>query len=100
MDKSQPTSKRKHIRFKPDPLTYALIDSRGPRADFLPDTIALVADEAPMGGCGLIMTDGDHLQLHAVCRIKLGELAPLNAEVVWRKVVDPSIVRIGFSFLE
>ena len=92
--------KRKHIRFKPDPLTYALIDKRPTDGDFVPDTIALIADEAPMGGCGLIVTDGDDLQMHAVCRVKLGELAPLKAVVVWRNPVDHSIVRVGFSFLE
>lgn len=93
-------SKRKHIRFKPDPLTYALIDCRSMEGNFVPDMIALIADEAPMGGCGLIVTDGDHLQIHTMCRIKLGELSPLRAEVVWRKPVDSSIVRLGFSFLE
>ena len=94
------SSKRKHIRFKPDPLAYALIDSREGASEFVPDHVALIADEAPMGGCGLIAGDIDHLQMHSICRVKLGELAPLRAEVVWRKAIDHSIVRIGFSFLE
>ena len=91
---------RKHIRYRPDPLTYALIDEVSDSSDFAPKHIALVVDES-LGGCGLIVVGNDQfLPLASHCRVKVGELSPLKAEVAWRCQLDDVTVRLGLAFLE
>ncbi|MGD2081381.1 MAG: hypothetical protein PVF91_00320 [Chromatiales bacterium] len=91
---------RKHLRFKPDPLEYAQV-SLGPGADtFEPDFVALIVDESPVSGCSLIAHQRDDLNLGDVCRVKIGRLAPVQAEVSWMRPEETGLMRIGFAFLE
>jgi len=93
--------KRKHIRFKPDPLDYALVQFEvGGEQNFTPDVVGLIIDEAPMGGCGLILNATDLLQIEQQCVVKLGRLSPLRAVVRWRYEIDGKLIRVGFEFLE
>jgi hypothetical protein len=92
--------KRRHLRFRPDPMEYAEIAVRNPGTPFTPEMVALVSEEAPMGGCGLVLMETPLLKVGDVCRAKVGRIDPLRAEVVWRKAVEPGIIRIGLKFLE
>lgn len=96
-----PLAKRRRIRFRPDPLDFAQIDSR-PAASgrFEVDSVAIIVDEEPMGGCCVVMLDNPKLLEGAVCRVKVGRLDPLRAQVAWRKPLEAGIVRLGFEFLE
>ena len=92
--------KRRLLRFRPDPLEYAQVaiqDSPGP---FAPDLVALVSEEAPMGGCGLVLLETPSLKPGDVCRVKVGRIDPLRAEVMWRQLVEPGILRLVLKFLE
>jgi hypothetical protein len=91
---------RRHIRFKPDPMDHAEIAVRRPGLPFDPEMVALICEEAPMGGCGLILVETPLLQVGDICRVKVGRIDPLGAEVVWRKAVEPGIIRVGMKFLE
>ena len=91
---------RKHLRFKPDPMDHAEIAIRRPGLPFAPEMVALISEEAPMGGCGLILVETPLLQVGDICRVKVGRIDPLGAEVVWRKPVEPGIIRIGLKFLD
>jgi hypothetical protein len=94
-------AKRRRVRFRPDPLDYCQIDCRpGNLEPFAPDSVAILVDEEPMGGCGVVMLDTHRLEVGSHCRVKVGRLDPLRAKVVWRKPLEAGIVRLGFEFLE
>ncbi len=100
-DKKTFSVKRRRVRFRPDPTDLALVDSRAQHPDgFKPDTVAVIVDEDPFGGCGLVMVENGSLQVGEHCLIRLGRLDPLRAEVVWRRTIDESVVRLGLRFLE
>jgi len=90
---------RRHLRFKPDPLEYAQV-ALGGAGDFKPDLVALIVEESPVSGCSLIAHVPDSLDVGDQCRVKIGHLAPVLAEVAWKKPSDSGLTRIGFSFLE
>ncbi len=91
---------RKHIRFRPDATAYAQIDKNADREEFLFEHTGLILEEAPMGGCGLVVHEMVGLQVSDIVRVKVGELAPLKAKVVWTKPLGDQVVRIGMKFLE
>jgi hypothetical protein len=93
-------AKRRHLRFRPDPLEYAEIAVRNLGAPFTPEMVALVSEEAPMGGCGLVLLETPLLTVGDICRVKVGRIEPLRAQVMWRKAVEPGIIRLGMKFLE
>ena len=92
--------KRRHLRFRPDPMEYAQIAVQSFRDPFTPELVALVSEEAPMGGCGLVLLETPLLKVGDICRVKVGRIDPLNAQVMWRQVVEPGIIRLGLKFLE
>lgn len=91
---------RKYIRFRPDPNAYAQIDKDPERGEFLFEYVGLILEEAPMGGCGLVVHEMAGLTVGDVLRVKVGELAPLKAQVVWTKSLGDQVVRVGMKFLE
>lgn len=92
--------KRRHLRFRPDPLEYAQIAVQSFHDPFTPELVALVSEEAPMGGCGLVLLETPMLKVGDHCRVKVGRIDPLRAQVMWRQVVEPGIIRLGLKFLE
>lgn len=93
--------KRKFIRFKPDAGAYAVIDFNGDaNVPFRGQAIALIVEEAPMGGCSLVVLQDVKFNPGAECKVKLGALSPLCARVAWVKQLDEDVSRIGFQFLE
>lgn len=91
---------RKYIRFRPDANAYAQIDKDPERSEFSFEYAGLILEEAPMGGCGLVVHEMAGLTVGDVLRVKVGELAPLKAQVVWTKSLGDQVVRIGMKFLE
>ena len=98
---SDPKSKRRSIRFAPDVGTFARIDLESSRPDgsFQPSVVALVPEESAKGVGVVVLTTPD-LQIGSFCRIQVGKLPVLRAEVRWRQEVDPGIIRLGLLFLE
>lgn len=93
-------SKRRFIRFEPDVGDYAQIDKSPGEGDFKVDSIALIVDEAPYGGCSLVCLKNAGMEKGAIHRFKIGKLAVMRAEVVWVRDVDDKVVRIGLRFLD
>ncbi len=93
------TNTRRYIRFKPDTSTYAEIDTRLKDEPFTPEIVGLVYEESSHG-CGMVLIGVDKLQVGDICRIQIGTGIPIEAEVRWRKEIDPDVVRTGFLFLE
>lgn len=100
---SESKIQRRFIRFPPDPLTVALVDPGPMDQDFTPCIVGLIFQEA-YGGCGLILHQDEggpvSLTKDEVCRIKVGKLQVLKAEVVWMKRIDKDVLKVGFKFLE
>lgn len=93
------TNRRKHTRFKPDPGTIARIDVNITGSEFKPTIPALIFSEA-YGGCGLVVTGAQELRVGDLCRVQVGSLHPMAAEIVWRTPLDEDVVKIGLKFLE
>lgn len=96
MDSPQSATKRKNVRYKADPTHSALIDFATEDRPFHPDVIALIFDES-YRGCCLIVLKHPKLQVGGRCRIQLGPLEPLWAELRWLREGDGA-VRVGFVF--
>ena len=93
-------TRRRHLRFPPEPTEYAQIDKRVGEEPFEFQYVALIVEESPVGGCGLAMLEGAGLDVGDRCRIRLGGLEPVTAEVIWRKSLEGGIVRYGVRFLD
>lgn len=95
----QDSSQRKYIRAKPDDSEYAQIDMNI-EGEFSFQYAALIIEESPMGGCSIACLEKVGLSKGIVCRIKVGHMAPLKAEVVWERRLDQEVIRYGLKFLE
>lgn len=90
--------KRAPIRFKPDPLTVAYIDSTNSR-DFNPQHVGLVINES-YAGCAILFASDKELKKGDKIRIKVGQLKEMKATVVWSKNFEENIYKLGIQFLE
>ncbi len=92
---------RGSIRFTPDSGRFALIDLEVASAKnpFKPTVVALIVNES-YRGCALVIIGSSRLVEGTRCRVQVGDLAPMMAEVKWRKTVDEDISRIGLNYAE
>jgi hypothetical protein len=92
---------RRSLRFPPDEGAVAWIDPsvHEDKHAFKPTVAALVIDEA-LNGCGLITLAQDWLREGAECMVRVGQLAPLRAEIRWVKDLNDDVLKIGVVFLE
>ncbi len=91
--------KRKHTRYRPDRLTIAWVQFNPAAEDFETDVHALVYEEA-FGGCCLVMMFDRPLELGLRWMVKVGDLNPMEAEVVWFKNLDQDVWKVGLKFLK
>jgi hypothetical protein len=91
--------KRRYIRARPDPLDHAEIQF-GVSPEFKPDAVGLIVDEAPMGGASVVILSTSKVHEGLECRVKVGRLQPLRAQVRWIRELDKEILRVGLRFLE
>ncbi len=94
------TAKRQRIRFRADLLETAQLDFGPLDGPFSPSQSAVIVEESPMAGCGLLLLRSDHCYPGVVCRVKVGRMAPLRAEVRWQEELGEEAVRVGMMFLE
>lgn len=99
MDEGPWSNARRYIRFRPDTSIYAGIDTRTQGHPFQPEIVGLVYEESSHG-CGMVLIGIEKLQQGDICRLQIGSREPIEAEVRWRKEIDPDVVRIGFLYLE
>ena len=91
---------RAKLRFAPDPGAYATIDlNDDAEADFEPQHVALIYNES-YHGCGVIVLKCKALKMGAYCRVQVGKLPPMLAEVKWRKELDREVARVGLQYIE
>ena len=87
---------RRKVRFKPDLNTLAVV-SLSPRR--ITNFVGLVIDESIMG-CRVAFLESVPFNEGDEIEIAVGRIAPLKAEVKWRKNVSLSLCEIGFRFFE
>jgi hypothetical protein len=90
---------RKFIRFKPDDNALALIDLKTTGKDFTPSISALILNES-FSGCALVLASNDIIKTGTKIKIKIGNLSVMKAEIVWSKVLEENIQKVGVKILE
>jgi hypothetical protein len=91
---------RRFMRVPPDPTDFAQIDTDPNRDEFKFEFVALIKEEAPMGGCGIICLKKFGLKKDQTIKIKVGRMDPLYGEVVWVKALDEGVNSFGIKFLD
>ncbi len=91
--------KRKSIRFRATPIAVAFIDLNHSNKTFKPTVTALIANES-YTGCALVLVSDETFKVNQLAKVKIGDLDPLDARVVWSKTLEENIKKIGFEFQE
>jgi len=100
MPPDSPSLQSRPVRFSPDPLDHALIAFDALAGAFRPELLALIYDEAPLNGCGLVLLDHPRLVENALCVVKVGRMDPVAAQVVWKREIQRHLVQVGLQYLE
>lgn len=90
---------RKFIRFKPDDNALALIDLKTTGKDFTPSISALILNES-FSGCALVLASNDIIKVGTKIKIKIGNLHVMKAEIVWSKVLEENIQKVGVKIMD
>lgn len=88
------------VRFAPDALDVARLALREPGIPFHPEMSALIYDESPPHGCGLVLLDDPLLQPDRACTVQVGRMDPVAARIVWKKPLEDRLVHVGVQYLE
>ena len=93
--------KRKNIRFKPEAAQVAFLQfNTKASSTFKPEVSALILEESA-GGCGLVVIGSeDDYYTTQLCRVKVGKLAPLRAEIRWLQTQGRDVISMGLKYLE
>jgi hypothetical protein len=86
------------LRFPPNPSDHANLCFQ-PDGDFAVDGQALIVDETPGAGCGLVLFDHPKVAVGAQLRLQIGYRDPVRAEVVWTRVLPQNLLQVGVKFL-
>lgn len=101
---------RKYIRFFPEPLEIALIDTsqesfskyNHAHPEMKTEYVALIENESHKGATLVFVLKEKDLEMikdGGKWVVQLGKLAPLPAEVKWHKNLDTLIVKVGIVLL-
>jgi len=105
------TENRKSVRFFPEEKEIAVVSINpedfekyeSNKQNFQGEFCALIEDEAHKG-CSLVFIDYNNraasLEVDAKCVIKIGHVLPLRGKVIWIKVLDEKVYKIGVAFLD
>ena len=102
MDKKTKATAKKTIaprattRFKPDPLTSALLF---PKINSETCLLTLVLNESQTG-CALLINTEDGFKKGQKVVVKVGNLHELTSEVIWVTEIDENIFKLGLKYLE
>ncbi len=94
---TNPACNRRTLRFPADHGTLVQIDLQCDKDSFQPAIIGLVLDEAAKGCRAVIIRHPDIFK-GMKCRVKVGRLSPVPAEIKWAKELDPQVYTIGLQY--
>ena len=89
--------KRRYTRYQPEPNSIAQLDLKPAPGTFTPTVVGLVLDEA-YGGAGVVISTRYGVREGIKIKAKIGDLEPINAEVVWVIRLDKDVAKIGLRF--
>lgn len=92
-------SDRKFIRYQPDAQAVAHIDLKVSGREFKPTITAIILNESYYG-CAIVFADNEIIKKGSKVKIKIGPLEIMKAEVVWCKVLEENIQKVGIRLLE
>ncbi|MFK7871727.1 MAG: PilZ domain-containing protein [Oligoflexales bacterium] len=100
-------NRRSHLRFDPGPNSIAAIDlsvepeqhDHDGEKSFSPDFVGLPLSES-YKGCSLVIRAHEEITKGKEVRVKIGELSPMTAQIVWVRTLTESVSEIGLHFLE
>ena len=90
--------KRKAVRFRPDEGTIAMLSFKGD-SDVESGMACLVIDESRTG-CSLATVSAILPVSGTLCRVRVGKLAAITAEIRWASKIDARIIKFGVEYLE
>lgn len=105
MSKSDPSPKRRYMRFEPGEVVVArvqFIDAAPDDRFFKADVAGPVLDES-YEGCALVVLKQGIPEAHdegMPCLVKLNNLGPIAAELRWVRPLDDEVVKIGVHYLD
>ena len=102
---------RKHLRFYPDPMEIALIDtSPGNFSNFnksdpemTTSHIALIENESHTGASLVLVIKDEnqnYIKTGTKWITKIGNLSPMRSEVKWNRKIDDLIYKVGIEYLD
>ena len=91
-------SNRKFLRYQPDAQSIALIDLKASGREFKPTITAIILNES-FAGCAILLADNQVLKKGTKMRVKIGPVEVIKAEVVWNKILEENIQKIGIKLL-
>ena len=89
--------KRRYYRFAPDKNTLSGISFGENVADYKPELVGLVYEEA-YKGCGILCIADGRLIIGARCIIECGDLSPTLSTIRWVRQLDENSVKIGVEY--
>ncbi len=84
-------------RFDPDKGDRAYLCFNPYEPTFVVDVVGEILNESHTG-CGVVLYPTNRFQKGDVCLAKIGRADPVRATVVWRKIEDEMVVRIGLEY--
>lgn len=90
------TSPRSSTRFKPDPLTLAILN---PKINSDSSIVSLVLNES-LTGCALLVHSDDRFKKGQKVVVKVGNLHELTSEIIWITQLEEEIFKLGLKYLE
>ncbi len=91
-------SKRKSLRFRTKPAAIAHLDLSGGKT-FRETLPVLIANES-YTGCAVMVISDENFEVNQLVKIKIGNAEALQARIVWCKILDENIKKIGLQFKE
>lgn len=90
---------RQHIRFPADPLAYAKIDFASQGSGFEPSTVGLILNESYTGSALVVFSETEPLKNQDIL-VKVGNIGPVKAKILWVKEIEPKIFKFGLHYQE
>ena len=89
--------KRIHTRFVNEEEHIAYLDIGKSGDKFKPMHTGLVLNES-YSGCALAILKRAKLEVGQNCTVKVGELNPLPGRIVWAKLIDDDLLKVGIQY--
>lgn len=90
---------RHRIRYEPGSLDYALVEFEPQDGNFHPGTVALIVNES-YSGVSLVLKTQLVIQVGLKLRVKIGDLEPMDALVMWVRELEENIYRFGIQYVD